>query len=153
MSIWSQIFNGTENSEFCQISVAGLKWSKIWFLSQIFNTAHNFWILPNFILHRWGGVKNLFSAKFSTRLIISGFCQISFFADSKWSKLSILSQIFKRDWKFLDFIKFHSSHVPSGQKLSQIFNMTQNFWILSNFILCRFWVVETLNFDQNFKWD
>ena len=129
--------------------------------------------------------KNLFWAKFSIRLVISGFCQISSFADSYWSQLSILSQIFNTtenfwilqnfilrmswviktlnfglnfycDWKFLNFTKFHSLHVSSGQKcmfLSQIFNTTQNFWILSNFILWRFWVVKTLNFDQNFKCD
>ena len=60
-------------------------------------------------------------------------------------------------WKFLNFTKFHSSHVLSGQKcmfltLSQIFNTTQNFWILS---ISSFEDSEwsKLSLDQNLKCD
>ena len=105
-------------SGLCQIlSFAGLEWSKIYFLSQIFNTNQNF----------------------------SRFCQISSFAGSEWSTLLFFSQIcsvtenfwilpnfilcmsrvvktlnfglnFDCNWKFLNFTTFHPLHVQSGQK-------------------------------------
>ena len=92
--------------------------------------------------------------KFSTRLKISGFCQVSSFAGPKWSKISFLSQIFDTNQNFLDFVKFHPLLVCSGQNshnLSQIFNATENFWILPNFILCMSWVFKTLKFYAKFS--
>ena len=75
-------------SGLCQIpSFAGLEWSKISFLSQIFNATENFLILPNFYLCMSRVVKTInFGLNF--------YC----------------------DWKFLNFTKFHPSHVLSGQK-------------------------------------
>ena len=77
-----------------------------------------------------------FLVKFSTRLQISGCCQISSFAGPEWSKVSILSQMFEA---------------------------TENFWIVPNFILCMLWVVKNVSFElvfdtnQNFlilqNWD
>ena len=95
-------------SGLCQIpSFAGLEWSKISFLSQIFNATENFLILPNFYLCMSRVVKTI---NFGLNFLISEFYQISSFACPKWSKMYVLSQIF---------------------------NTTQNFWILPNFILCR----------------
>ena len=75
-------------SGLCQIpSFAGLEWSKISFLSQIFNATENFLILPNFYLCMSRVVKT-----------------INFGLNFYW------------DWKFLNFTKFHTSHVLSGQK-------------------------------------
>ena len=68
--------------------------------------------------------KNLIWAKFSTRLKISGFCQISSFADSEWLKLSILIKIL---------------------------NATKNFWILQNFLLRISLVVRNVSFLTNFQ--
>ena len=119
--------------------------SKISFLSQVFNTAQNFFISPNFILlgsrvvkilnfepnfqHHskfldfakfhcsWvqSGQKCSFWAKFSRQLKISGFSQISSFPGPKWSN-SQFEPNFHCDWKFQNFAKFHPSHVLSGQK-------------------------------------
>ena len=149
-------------SGFCQVSsFAGPKWSKISFLSQISTQIKIFLDFVKFILCWFGVVKTLIIwAKFSTQLKISGFCQISSFACPECSKLSNfvsifsttknfwrLSFLFQHDSKFPDFAKFHPLLVRSGQNshnLSQIFNATENFWILPNFILCWFGVVKTL---------
>ena len=75
-------------SGLCQNpSFAGLEWSKISFLSQIFNATENFLILPNFYLCMSRVVKTINSG-------LNFYC----------------------DWKFLNFTKFHHSHVLSGQK-------------------------------------
>ena len=144
--------------EFCQISsFAGPKWLKISFLSQIFNLTQNICILSNFILLRSKVVKK----------------------SQFWIK------IFWPDWKLLNFAKFQPSQEWGGQKtqflsqifnttqifwilsnfifadlewskisfFNQIFNMTQIFWILSNFILCRFRVVKNVHFEANFHPD
>ena len=92
-----------------------------------------------------GWSNSWFQVKFTTRLKISGLCRIPSFAGLEWSKISFLSQIFNAtenvlilpnfylcmsrvvktinfglnfycDWKFLNFTKFHPSHVLSGQK-------------------------------------
>ena len=132
-------------SKFCKISSFPCsEWSKMSVLIQIFNTAENVRILQNFIL-RWSFLKMSIWAKFSTRLQISGCCQISSFTGPEWSKISFLSQVFntalnffispnvillgsrvvkilnfepnfQRHSKFLDFAKFHCSWVQSGQK-------------------------------------
>ena len=67
--------------------------------------------------HVPSGQKCMFFAKFSSKLEISEF--------------------------WLIFILRRSCVVKNLLFFSQIFNTTQNFWILSNFILCRFWVAET----------
>ena len=179
-----------------------------------FNSYQNFWILPSFIPSKiQSGQKCQFWAKFSRRLKISGFSQISSFAGPEWSNSQFKSN-FHRDWKFLNFAKLHPFHVLSGQKcqfwakfstwlkyvsilpnlslprsrvvknvnfdpnlkrnwkfldfakfhplqaewskmsiLSQIFNLTQNVCILPNFSLSRSTVVRNVNFDPNFNWD
>ena len=167
---WTKFLTWLKISGFCQISsFAGPAWSKISFLSQIFQHLSKF----------------LDFAKFHPSQVQSG--QNSQF----WAN-------FKRDWKFLNFIKFHPSHVPSGQKcmffakfstrlkisgfcsfssftcpvcsefyqissfacpkwskmyvFCQIFIKTQNFWILANFhpsqVLCG---QKSLIFQSNFQ--
>ena len=75
----------------------------------------------------WSGQKSIFWARFLTQIkIFSGFCQISSFAGSEWSTLSFFSQIC---------------------------SVTENFWILPNFILCMSRVVKTLNFGLDFDCD
>ena len=91
----SQIFNTNQNfSSFCKISsFAGQEWSNSRISSQIFNATETFWILPNFILHRSGVVKNLkFWAKFSTQIkIFLNFVKFHPSWSFKWWKMSILS--------------------------------------------------------------
>ena len=85
--------------------------------SQIFNATENFWILPNFILHRSGVVKNLifepnFQHKSKFFWILSNFILPGLLSGEKcqfWAKFQQLS-------KFLDFAKFHPSKIQSGQK-------------------------------------
>ena len=146
MSILSQILNGTENfwifakfhpqvpsgqksdfwtkfltwlkiSGFCQISsFAGPAWSKISFLSQIFQHLSKFLDFAKFHpLQVQSGQNSQFWAKFSTRLKISGFYQISFFACPEWSKMYVFKPNFQHDSKFLDFIKFHLLQILSGR--------------------------------------
>ena len=102
-----------------------------------FNFGLNFdcnWKLLNFTKfhssHVVGGQKCMFfKPKFSTRLKISGFCQISSFADSEWLKLSILIKILnatKNFWILLNFTKFPPSHLPSGQKCPFLTNFQRN---------------------------
>ena len=115
-------------SGFCQISsFTGLEWSKISFLSQIFNTNQNF---PRF-------------------------CQISSFLVFYVVKNVSFELSFQQLSKFLDFAKFHPSKIQSGQTLNlrQIFTATENFWILSNFILPMFWVVKNVSFEPSFRHD
>ena len=143
----------------------------------------HFCILPNFILRMSWVVKNVsfelnfwheskfldfakfhpskvmqersnsrFQAKFSMRLKISSFAVLEVVVKKShfWVKFSTQINI------FMDFVKFHPLLVLSGQNshnLSQIFNVTKNFWILPNFILCMSWVVKNLNFGQNFQHD
>ena len=85
----SQIFNTNQNfSRFCQISsFAGSEWSTLLFFSQICSVTENFWILPNFILYMSRVVKTL---NFGLN--------------------------FDCNWKFLNFTTFHPLHVQSGQK-------------------------------------
>ena len=68
--------------------------------------------------------KSLFWARFSSLLKISLFHQILSFSGPEWSKFSILSQIF---------------------------NATQNFYILPNFIVRGSRVVKNVNFEPNFQ--
>ena len=168
--------------KFCKISSFPCsEWSKMSVLIQIFNTAENVRILPNFIL-RWSFLKMSIWAKFSTRLQISGCCQISSFAGPEWSKVSILSQMFdatENFWIVQNFIlcmlwvvknvRFElvfdtnqnflilqnfilsRSGVVKLSISGQIFNATENFWILPNFILHRSGVVKTLIFEPNFQ--
>ena len=93
-----------------------------------------------------------FQAKFSMRLKISSFAVLEVVVKKShfWVKFSTQINI------FMDFVKFHPLLVLSGQNshnLSQIFNVTKNFWILPNFILqvCMSWVVKNLNFGQKFS--
>ena len=67
--------------------------------------------------------KSNFRAKFSKQLKISRCCQISSFAGPEWSKVSILSQMF---------------------------DATENFCILPNFILRMSPVVKNVSFELNF---
>ena len=129
ISFLSQIFNLTQNicilSNFILLRSKVVK--KISILNQIFDLTENFWILPNFNLPRNEVVKKLnFWAKFSTQLKYFEFCPISYL------------------------------QIRSGQKshfLTKFFNTTQIFWILSNFILCRFRVVKNVHFEANFHPD
>ena len=85
-------------------------------------------------------------AKFSTQIKFYGFCQISFFAGKFWAK-------FSRWLKVLDLAKFIfcRSHGVNLSILSRIFTVTENFWILLNFILCMFWVFKNVSFEPNFS--
>ena len=76
-------------SGLCQISsFAVSEWTKLSFLSQIFNATENFLIWPNFLLCMSLVFKTLkFCAKFSKRLKIFEFCQISSYACPEWSKM------------------------------------------------------------------
>ena len=88
--------------------------------SQIFNTTQNFLILPNFIL------------------CMSVSDQKSHFEPNLQHYL-----------KFLDFAKFHILCMSLEMSVfSQIFNATQNFLILPNFIFCRFWVIKNFILSQ-----
>ena len=118
-------------SGLCQIpSFAGLEWSKISFLSQIFNATENFLILPNFYLCMSWVVKSLkFCAKFSTRLKISEFCQLLSFACSEyfWAKFVISG-----------FCQTSSLQVRRGQKS----HFEPNFPTPLNF----FWFCQILSY-------
>ena len=99
ITILSQIYKMTENSWILpKFILRTSRVSEISILSQIFSVTQNFWILPSVIFCRPRVVKNLNfepHAKFSKWLKISGFWQISSFAGSEWSEISIWSQIFK----------------------------------------------------------
>ena len=130
---------------FCQTSSLQVQHGqKSHFEPNFLTLLKNFLILPTFILCRCGGVKNLFWAKFSTWLVISGFCQMSSFADSEWSNSQFWAK-FSTQLKFLDFAKFHSSHVLSDRN-SQFFIVIEHFWILPNFILHMSRVVKNVCF-------
>ena len=204
---WSKFSPRLKISEFCQISsFACSERSKMSVLSQIFNTTENCRIFPNFILRRSLVVKNvnfepnfqldskrLHFAKFilrmfwvvknvgfePTQLKISGFCPISSFAGSEWSKISFWAKFWTRikiskrlhfakfilrmfwvvknvgfeptQLKISGFCQIHPSHVLSGQKCRFWANTTENFRILPNFILRRSGVVKTLNFEPKFQ--
>ena len=99
------------------------------------------------------GQKCQFWAKFSRRLKISGFSQISSFAGPEWSN-SQFKPNFHRDWKFLNFAKLHPSHVLSGQKCqfwAKFSTWLKYFSILPNLSLPRSRVVKNVNFDPNLK--
>ena len=94
-------------------------------------------------------------AKFSTQLQISGCCQISSFAGPEWSKVSILSQMFdatENFWIVPNFI-LCMLWVVKNVSFELVFDTNQNFLILQNFILSRSGVVKTLNFKPNFQRD
>ena len=88
---WVKFSKWLQISGFCQMSsFAGPEWSEISTLSQIFQMTQILGFLSNLILCRSGVVKNLiFWAKFSKWLKVSGFYQISYFADPRWSEISI----------------------------------------------------------------
>ena len=99
------------------------------------------------------GQKCLFFAKFSTRLKISWFCPISFFAGSEWSKISFWAQFWT--WlKISGFCQFSSFTGPEWTKIAiliQILTGTKNYKILPNFILHMSWVVKNVSFELNFR--
>ena len=136
---------------FCQISAfPGPEWSKYPFRAKFLNKIENFLILPKFA-RRSGVVKNLIWAKFRQRLQISGVCQnfISF-PCPEWSKSSILGQIFNTTqnlWILLNFILYRSGLVKN-----LFFEPGfQHFFISPNFILLGSRVVKILNFEPNFQ--
>ena len=137
-----------------------------------------FWIFVKFHpLLVWSGQNFHFWAKFLTRLKISGFCQILSYACPECSKLSNFVPNFRRDWKFLNFAKFHPSLVLSGQKCQfwaefltqikissfagQVWSNTRfraKFsprlkisWFLPDFILRRSGLVKNVIFESNFQ--
>ena len=122
---WAKFLTHIKISWFCKISsFAGQEWSNSWF-----------------------------QAKFSTRLKISGFCQISSSAGPEWS-ISFLSQICNTDQIFSGFCQISSFAGSEWSKLSflsQIFNATENFWILPHFIIRMSWVVKSLKFCAKFS--
>ena len=122
---WSKFSPRLKISEFCQISsFACSERSKMSVLSRIFNTTENFRILPNFILCRSLEVKNVnFEPNFQLDSKCLHFAKF-ILACSEWSNMSVLSQLF---------------------------NTTENFRILPNFILHRSGVVKTLNFEPKFQ--
>ena len=86
------------------------------------------------------GQNSHFWAKFSTRLKISGFCQISSFACPEWLN-SWFWAWFWLQLKISEFYHISSFTCPEWSKMfvfSQIFNTTQNFLILQNFVLFFF---------------
>ena len=122
---WAKFLTHIKISWFCKISsFAGQEWSNSWF-----------------------------QAKFSTQLKISGFCQISSSAGPEWS-ISFLSQICNTDQNFSGFCQISSFAGSEWSKLSflsQIFNATENFWILPHFIIRMSWVVKSLKFCAKFS--
>ena len=127
--------------DFAKFHPGGTQLWKWWDGRQTRNYSFNFglnfdcnWKLLNFTKfhssHVVGGQKCMFfKPKFSTRLKISGFCQISSFADSEWLKLTILIKILnatKNFWILLNFTKFPPSHLPSGQKCPFLTNFQRN---------------------------
>ena len=66
------------------------------------------------------------------QLKIPGFCQISSFAGPKWLKISFLSQIFNLTQN-LYLVKFHPSQVQSGQEISILNQIFWPDWKLLNF--------------------
>ena len=118
---WVKFLTRIKISWFCKISsFAGLEWSKIWFLSQIFNTSQNF----------------------------SGFCQILSFAGSEWATLSFLSQIFNTTENFwiLPYFNLCMSRVVELLILGLILIAIENFWTLPHFILYMSRVVKNVCF-------
>ena len=135
ISFLSQIFNLTQNicilSNFILLRSKVVKKSQFWI--KFFDPTENFWILPNFNLPGNEVVKKLnFWAKFSTQLKYSGFCPISYLQIRSGQKSHFLT-------KFSTWLKY------SG--------FCQIFWILSNFILCRFKAVKNVHFEANFHPD
>ena len=98
-------------SGFFQISsLVCPEWSKLSNLGLIFIAIENFWILPTFIFRMSWMVKNVSF-------------ELNFWQESKfhhWQVRGGQTLDFKlnlqRDWKYLDFAKFHPSQVWSGQK-------------------------------------
>ena len=87
-------------------------------------------------------------------LKIPGFCQISSFAGPKWFKISFLSQIFNLTQNICilsNFILLRSKVVKKSQFWIKFFDPTENFWILPNFNLPRNEVVKKLNFWAKFS--
>ena len=136
MSVLSQIFNATQNVWILPGFVKNLFFEPNF---QPQSTTQNFWILPNFIVgmsrvvktlnfgldfycdwkflnftnfhlsHVLNGQKCQFWAKFLTRI------KISSLAGQGGQTLDFKLNL-QRDWKYLDFAKFHPSQVWSGQK-------------------------------------
>ena len=134
-SILGQIFNTTQNLWILLnfILRRSRALSKISFLRLGFQHCSKFlYFAPNFILlgSRSGQNSQLW-AKFSTPLKISRFCQISLFVGPEWSKMLILSQIFKATQNFSGFSQISS--FPRSQSglhshfLSQIFSCEWKF--------------------------
>ena len=87
-------------------------------------------------------------------LKIPGFCQISSFAGPKWLKISFLSQIFNLTQNICilsNFILLRSKVVKKSQFWIKFFNPTENFSISPNFNLPRNEVVKKLNFWAKFS--
>ena len=87
-------------------------------------------------------------------LKIPGFCQISSFAGPKWLKISFLSQIFNLTQNICilsNFILLRSKLVKKSQFWIKFFDPTENFWILPNFNPPRNEVVKKLNFWAKFS--
>ena len=179
MSVLSQIFNATQNVwillgfvknlffepnfQYCQSTT-----QNFWILpnfivgmSRVVKTLNfglNFycdWKFLNFtnfhLSHVLNGQKCQFWAKFLTRI------KISSLAGQGWSNSRFQVKL-QRDWKYLKNIKISLFHQilsflgPEWSKfsiLSQIFNATQNFWILPNFIVRASRVVKNVNFEPN----
>ena len=76
--------------------------------------------------------------------------QISSLARSRVIKNLIFEPNFWNNSKFLDVVKFYPSQVQSVQKSRQMFDATENFWILPNFILRMLPVVKNVSFELNF---
>ena len=87
----------------------------------------------------WSGQKSDFWAKFSTQIkIFLDFVKILSFAGSEWVTLSFLSQIFNTTenfWIVPNFI-FCMSRVVELLILGLILIAIENLWILPHFILC-----------------
>ena len=149
--LWAKFLTRIKISWFCKISSFAARSGvvKISIASRIFNATENIWILPYFILRRSGVVKNLiFEQIFNTNQNFSGFCQILSFAGSEWATLSFLSQIFNTTenfWIVPNFI-LCMSRVVELLILGLILIAIENFWILPHFILCMSRVVKNVCF-------
>ena len=135
-------------SGFCQISsMVCPEWSKLSILGLIFIRIENFWILPTFIFRMSWMVKNVSF-------------ELNFWQESKFhhwqfrggQTLDFKSNL-QRDWKYLDFAKFHPPQVWSGQKSHFWARFSMQLKILPNFYLCMSRVVKTINFGLNFYCD
>ena len=154
---WAKFSRRLKISGFSQISsFAGPEWSN----SQFKPNFHRDWKFLNFaklhLSHVLSGQKCQFWAKFSTWLKYVSILPKLSLPRSRVVKNVNFDPNLKRNWKFLDFAKFHPLQADRGQKClfwAKFSTWLKNVCILPNFSLPRSRVVKNVNFDPNFNWD